>query len=84
MQFTINKNLVERIENITGIDYQAIDYYNDEEKVWFDIEWLEECFDDLLDIIEQERERVEELELERGNLLNQIPRVEDVKRGNYF
>lgn len=52
MKFTIDKNLIKKIEEKTDINYRTEDCYDEDNKVWLKLEDLDEVLDDLLEKID--------------------------------
>lgn len=76
MKFTIDKNLIEKIGKLTATDYGVEEYYNDDKKVWFDIDNFESLLDDLMYEIECRDDRITDLEFQRDNPDNYNPELE--------
>lgn len=78
MKFTIDKNLIEKIGKLTATDYGTEECYNDDKKVWFDVEKLEPLLDDLIYEIKHRDNKIIELETQINNDYNpeiEIPEI---------
>ena len=52
MKFLIDKKLIEKVKDKTDINYRTEDCYDEDNKVWLNLEDLEEILDDLLEKID--------------------------------
>lgn len=73
MKFLIDKNLMEKIKELTSTDYGLEEYYDDEKKVWIDSETIEPLLDDLIWEMEEREERFNDFKQDVKDNFERIP-----------
>lgn len=78
MKFLIDKKLIELVEKLTLTTYETSECYNDEKKVWINVENVEPLIDDLIYEIEYRDNKIIEVETQINNDYNpemEIPEI---------
>lgn len=73
MKFLIDKNLMEKIEELTSTDYGLEEYYDDEKKVWINRDVIEPLLDDLIWEMEEREERFNDFKQDVKDNFERIP-----------
>lgn len=73
MKFLIDKNLMEKIKELTSTDYGLEEYYDDEKKVWIDRDVIEPMLDDLIWEIEEREEQFNDFKQDVKDNFERIP-----------